>query len=464
VTVTPRAGFTGTVRVAYSANDALGLPSRVVRGSFDVVVIGPPGAPGRPRLVGSPLEDKVELQWDAPQSNNADIDFYQVDYSGGEKKCEASPCTVTGLALGASYTFRVRAHNEAGFSPPSEVSRPVLVDVPPSPPAAAPTAVAGDSSVTVAWPAAASRGSAVSSYVLTFTGAGAPAPVTTGGDERSRTVQGFTNGVEYTVTVTAVNGAQSPGGASPPARFTPIGPPGRPQLTLGRQDSDSTFLTVSWTAGTANGSGVTTTVAVKDTTGGGTTTLVSGSAAAADTAVQAATPGHAYEVTAVSASNNGMEGDALTETIVMWGPPAAPSVGATGDFPARGQATVTVSLGSGWTPHRAQTISLSLRIVDQADAVMATPSVTSGAPVVVDLPAGVYWVVGTACVAPVPANDSHSCTSTAAQRFDVTGAPNPTAVDNATLTQAWTFHEPRKDPIRDARASWGIRRNVPATR
>ena len=92
-------------------------PDRRVEGRITLDILGVPDVPGVPVPGKRPLEAKVELDWRAPQSNGAPIDFYEVrDQFGHVDRCRTTSCDITGLANGTTYRFSVRAHNAVGFS------------------------------------------------------------------------------------------------------------------------------------------------------------------------------------------------------------------------------------------------------------------------------------------------------------------------------------------------------------
>jgi hypothetical protein len=125
-----------------------------------------------------------------------------------------SPITVSGLTNGQTYTFTVSATNGAGISAPSAPSNavtPSTGDTAPGPPTGV-TAAAGNGQATVSFTAPASDGgSPITEYTVTSSGG-----QTVKGADSPLTVDGLTNGVSYTFTVTAKNaiGTSQPSGPS----------------------------------------------------------------------------------------------------------------------------------------------------------------------------------------------------------------------------------------------------------
>ncbi|MDR1186820.1 MAG: fibronectin type III domain-containing protein [Bifidobacteriaceae bacterium] len=453
ITVTPRAGFSGTARVVYSANDALDLPERIARGSFDLVVVGLPEPPGRPRAIGTVFDGKVDLQWDTPRSNNADIDHYLVEWSGGRQQCAASPCTIVDLPMGVRYTFLVKAHNEVGYSQPSEVSVPVLVDVPPAAPPSLSVEVS-DRQAVLQWTQAASQGSPVTSYSLQIaTDAGQIDTITVAGSALSHALSDLVNGRTYTARLQAHNTSDSPGPWSDSVSFVPFGPPGAPGLELVHA-AGAGSVAVSWTAGVANGSdAVATTVVLEDTTGGASTTLAEDDTRGSGSSEAAAAAGHTYRVRATS-SASGQAGPEQSATLTMWDAPDQPTIERVPD----GQRQTSVDSGNvelkwgggspGWLGSTDYGLAYRVTVANAAAPGTVLMERTSSEPAAqafgLDAP-GTYQAQVTACLTGLPggagASDANSCASKSIS-FVLEAPPEPPAPPTPPV-------EPTPDPTPD---------------
>ena len=186
------ADFTGGAKVAGVTGTAVvlvglvnGTPyyfrvtavNRVGEGPAAEVKAVPVTVPGAPAgLTATPGNAQVTLSWAAPASDGGSpvsgYIVYQGTSPGGETGAPvsgslvtATSYTVTGLANGTTYYFRVIAVNAVGQSPPSGEASAIPVTVPGAP--AGLTVTPGNAQVTLSWAAPASDGgSPVTGYNL----------------------------------------------------------------------------------------------------------------------------------------------------------------------------------------------------------------------------------------------------------------------------------------------------------
>jgi titin len=219
--------------------------------SSSITVGTVPGAPTN--VTATAGNAQATIAWTAPSSNGgAPITGYDVQFSSnagvswtsassGFHTSTAASQTVTGLANGTSYVFRVAAINAVGTGAYSAPSAPVT---PPGTPGA-PTGVAaipGDASANVTWTAPTnSGGSPITSYVVqdstdgggTWTPAvrSAAAAIAHDSPATTETVTGLTNGTAYVFRVAANSTTGTGAYSTASAPVTPTGD--QAALTIG---------------------------------------------------------------------------------------------------------------------------------------------------------------------------------------------------------------------------------------
>jgi hypothetical protein len=282
VTASP-GGATCTITDATACN-VTGLTNGVAY-AFAVVATnaagpGPPSAsstPVTPRTVpGLPSgltavagNGQVTVSWTAPSDDGGSpITGYRAEAAPGGQTCtttSAGSCTVTGLANGTEYTFRVRARNAAGWGAWSAWSPQTTPRTVPGAPRNA-AGTPGARSVTVRWAAPASNGGAAITAYEVVGSPGGRKCTTTG--LRSCTVTGLANGTEYTFRVRARNAAGWGAWSAWSPQATPRTVPGAPRNAAGTPGARS--VTVRWAAPASNGGAVITGYRVQATPGGRT--------------------------------------------------------------------------------------------------------------------------------------------------------------------------------------------------
>ncbi|MBT2226559.1 S-layer family protein [Nonomuraea sp. NEAU-A123] len=205
-----------------------------VAGAANYVYTAKPATPAAPTATAG--AGSATVTWVAPASNGNAITGYLVTpYRNGVAQTvqsfDASTLTrtLTGLTVGASYTFTVAAVNAIGTGTASPQSNAVVPYAVPGQPTIT-AATAGDSSATLTWTAPADGGSPITGYIITpYIGAVAQTPQSFTGTGTTQTATGLTPGVAYTFTVTAQNLA----GLGPPsAHSTVVTPNASPTLTF----------------------------------------------------------------------------------------------------------------------------------------------------------------------------------------------------------------------------------------
>jgi hypothetical protein len=261
LTVAAAATARGQASVNVSVADG---PGRFAAGRGTVEILGKPDAP-----TGVAAEaDRVSggfarVRWLPPAINGGSpITGYIVTVrgpGGREESCSASPCTITGLENGKSYTFTVAAVNAIGRSPESTPSNAVVPDTLPNPVTGVRMAGRGDGSLDIAWSAPAKKGSDVTNYqvrVTDTTSGTVKQPVVAAPTLRA-TVAGLVNDNEQTVQVRAKN-QLGYGPFGPAVKMQSAGtPPAVAAPTVSNAGTGpaagSSRLTISWSAVRPNG-------------------------------------------------------------------------------------------------------------------------------------------------------------------------------------------------------------------
>jgi len=212
--------------------------------------------------------EQVTVTWNAPShlgSGTITGDQYVVtayDASGNEAgSCKPisgqTTCVVTGLDNGSSYTFKVAVITTVGTSEQSVASATAIPAGVPSAPANV-AAVTSGSNMTITFNAPADNGgSAITSYLITSSPAGATCTV--GANATTYTCTGLTAGTNYTYSVKAVNSKGQSSASLDSTAVMAVAAPSAPQNVSAVITAGTTTLsaTVSFNAPTTdNGSAV----------------------------------------------------------------------------------------------------------------------------------------------------------------------------------------------------------------
>ena len=245
---------------ASQSSRGLSLQSTTV---FNLVAPAPATVPDAPTGVTAARGNaQATVSWGAPADGGSPINGYQLEYRATSSPTwiafpttEMSSETVTGLANGTEYIFRVAAVNGVGTSTFTESNAVTPATVPDAPPGVA--AVRGDTRATVSWGAPSDGGSLITGYVLRYYPTLNPdstTTVTVGTTPTTRTVTGLTNGTQYTFEVSAVNDVGV--GAPASTTVTPATAPDAPTDVTAVSETAGQ-ATVSWGAPSDGGSPIT---------------------------------------------------------------------------------------------------------------------------------------------------------------------------------------------------------------
>ncbi|GAB76623.1 hypothetical protein SAMN05421595_1756 [Austwickia chelonae] len=320
VSITPDAGAKGVLTFSVVVSDVSdrSRSDRQGRGTITVRVIGTPDAPGTPAPSGPPQSGAVVLTWAVPNNNGSPIDRYQVSWPGGTQDCATVPCAISGLRNGASFPFRVKAHNSVGWGPESPVSAPVLVDARPGPVRDARVAQGEAGSLVLAWSPPESVGSPVTSYVVTWPGGRMVTAAT------QVVVRGLDAAGPVSLTIVAVNqvGPGEPVTVTGQAAGRPR-TPGAPLLSAVADGKGNARVAISWTPVLPNGPQPLTYTVTRTGPSGTTTVCSTGMISCKDT-VPSDGGEYAYSVTATNGA--GLSSDpGPSASIVAEGGPGQPT-------------------------------------------------------------------------------------------------------------------------------------------
>jgi chitodextrinase len=114
-----------------SARNEIGVSS-LSSPSENVIPATTPDSPTN--ITVTRANSSVNLRWESPADNGSAISGYKVSWATGTQTCSSSPCTITGLVNGLSYSFLVAARNSLGDSATSSPSLKVIPATTPSAP------------------------------------------------------------------------------------------------------------------------------------------------------------------------------------------------------------------------------------------------------------------------------------------------------------------------------------------
>ncbi|WP_151084475.1 Ig-like domain-containing protein [Nocardioides cynanchi] len=241
-----------TFRIVMSDAGPGAGPERRVQGLLSLDILDVPGQPGQPLPDGVTHDAKVPMSWSPAVANGAPVTGYQVrDDHGRTTSCGSTACTVTGLHNGTTYRFSVRAHNAVGWGAWSPWSRQATPDAAAGQVSAVRMTQQGDHFISLAWRRPPVQGTQVTTYRVTWTGAGRSIRVT----GEHATVTGLDNDTRYRFTIVPYNGFGA-GAHYVSPWFQPMGPPdapGKPTVRDVPQDGNTAQVAVSWPAVAANG-------------------------------------------------------------------------------------------------------------------------------------------------------------------------------------------------------------------
>ncbi len=401
-------------------------------------------------VVGSPSSSQVVVTWNAAVANGRAVSDYVIQFSsnsGGswstfaDGTSTSTSVTVSGLANGISYVFRVAAVNSAGVGSYSTASTAVTPQSVPSLPLNV-AGSGGNTRVTLVWSAPSSNGGrSITDYSVRYsTNAGASWTIFSDGvsTATSATVTGLTNGTAYTFQVAALNSVGTGSYSVSSSEITPFSVPGQPTSISGTAGINQVSL--SWSSPASDGGSVITDYVVEYSTNSGSTwaTFVDAVEATTSSTVTGLTNGTGYifRVTAKNTAGNGTASSTTSAIVPRTMPSAARSVAGTS---GNAQVALTWSApvttgGAVVTDYEIQYSSNGTTWTTFSDSVSTTASVT-----VTGLTNGTAYTFRVAAVNGAGAG-TYSTASSSVTPFTTPGTPTsvtPTR-GNGQVSLSWT--------------------------
>lgn len=335
--------------------------------SNEFVPSGPPIAPTS--VTAAPTaRGEATVNWEPAGANGSQITHYVITAQGVDS--ERVPgnqlrTVMTGLDDGASYTFRVTAHNSNGSRVRDADEITMGTYTPHAPPNFA--ATPGNGQVTLTWGEPNDNGSGgIKHYIVHSLTDGQSVTATT----RSHTFTGLANGTQHTFEIRAV-GNNGNDGAKSTATATPVAdPPDTPPNLTATPGNGQ--INLAWNRPNDNGSGIAH-YEVRNTTSG----QGNGSPTTTSHLVTGLTNGTAYTFEVWAVGTNGTPGATSTVSAAPVANPPDEPTGVNADesgAPGAGEATITWNAPyDGGSP----IVEYKVKVVDDNNRGIATTSSTS---------------------------------------------------------------------------------------
>lgn len=240
-------------QVRVQAHNRAPEPSSWSSWSASEIPAGPPlpaAAPTTAEIPGVGSQAQMQVSWQPGNANGDPIDAFQLEvYEGSRLTATLTPGAgatsqaVTVQTSETAYTFRIRAHNKAGWGEWSPMSAPRRGVNKPGAPALS-SVSPGDRALTLAWTPGARNGARADEIQYQYSLNGGNWAALPG----DNVLRGLSNGQDYNVRLRAlasVDGTQYGGDASNTVSGNPYGPLRNPDVSA---SSNAKSVSFSWDA------------------------------------------------------------------------------------------------------------------------------------------------------------------------------------------------------------------------
>ena len=374
--------------------------------------VTPATIPGAPTINSvTAANASAVLAFTPPASNGGSAIVNYTVTAGGVPVgyCTVSPCTISGLYNGSTYSFTMHANNAVGSGPESGASSSITLPNVPSAPIIG-SATRGNAQATVTFGTAAGNGSTITGYTVVSSPGGVSATCASS----PCIVTGLTNGTAYTFTVHATNAVGDGASSAPSNSVTPATTPGAPTITA--VTSGVSSATVTFTAPASNGGSPITGYTLTASPGG-----LQAACTTSPCTINGLTNGTAYTFTlhATNVLGNGPESSASASATPAT-VPGAPTIGSATGGNAQASVSFTAPASNGGATITGYTVTSAPGNI--AASCPSSPCVVSG------------LTNGTAYTFTVKANNSAGAGASSAASNSVTPATTPGAPTISTVT------------------------------
>ncbi|MDQ1745789.1 MAG: large repetitive protein, partial [Frankiaceae bacterium] len=448
-------GVTYTIAIA-ATNDVGTGASGVSNG------VVPAGVPLPPTSVtGSRGDRQVAVVWSGADGNGSAITGYTITttrvsdssvVSTTNAAANASSATVTGLTNGTAYTISVAASNTVGTGAATTSGQVTPAGLPTAPSNV--VAARGDGQAAVTWTASNPNGSALSGQTVTVAGSdNSQRTFTIAAALTTLTVTGLTNGVTYTIAITATNDVGT-GPAGTSNAVVPAGVPAAP-ANVTSQYGDTTAA-IAWSAAAANGDAVTGYQVQLFTSANALVTTANLGTTATTTTFTGLTNGQDYYATVTASNSVGAGSAGQSPTVTPAGLPGAPGSVSV----VRGDRSITASWTAPSGNGRPITgYAVSWTLADGTPVGSASVSGTTTSYTATGLSNGTTYVVSVAAQTAVGSGaQTTSAPSTPAAAPGAAPSFNALRNDHA-VALTWVVGSANGDPITGQTLTWYLAGN-----